>query len=253
MRLLVNKHKKKTLYGLPKTTGLVDWEEGVSESLFMSLTFFFFIGIFLFLSDFVALLLNPTTIFYIILLLFGITMNIPALIDIRKNITTSSVLKGIGLGFICLIVLSMMGLIFNMIPGFTLLETTPVTPAPLTFVQRVSYQVTFVAFAEELVYRNTLPQLISTMILEGIEMAKKTPSKNVEIIILTVSFEISSLLFGFTHYFAYGGNMMQVFIAFIAGTILSMFRIIGNLFSTTFAHLLYNLTSISLFSLSPQL
>lgn len=220
---------------------ILDWKEGASESVILAIVSFFTFGIFVILSDFERLLFNPTTIIYIIILLFGTVSNIDALQDIK--ITKKSFIKGIALGFVCLIILAVVGIIFNLIPGFTLLEVPPLN-VDIKLLEQLSYQLSFVAFSEELVFRNTLPRVFSE-ILKGV-------TKN-KFIILAISFEISALLFGFVHFIAYGFNLLQIFIAFIAGNILGIFRIFGNLFTSTFAHLMYNISSIGIFSLSPQL
>lgn len=224
-------------------TNLVRWEEGAAESIIMALLTFFFFGVFVFLADFNTILASPTTILYIILLLFGLIGNVTALLNIQRNVTLRSFLIGIVGGFLGFLGLMVMGLFFNMIPGYTLLESSP-TGIQLNFIQRLAYQLSFVAFAEELVFRNTLPFLLF--------IPFKAMVKNEEYA-MTIAFMISSALFGMVHFVSYGFNVVQILIAFIAGVILSFVRIFGNLFSSTFAHLLYNVMSLGVFSLSPQL
>jgi membrane protease YdiL (CAAX protease family) len=228
-------------FNLKNNEQVLDWKAGASESVILAILSFFVFGIFILLADFERLLLNPTTILYTIILLLGIVTNLDALMEIE--VTKKGLVTGVGWGFICLLLLSVIGIVFNQIPGFTLLEVPPLG-IDMEILGKIAYQLTFVAFSEELVFRNSLPRLFSGLL--------KDVTKN-NALTLAISFEVSSFLFGIVHFFAYGGNMLQVLIAFIAGNILSLFRIVGNLFSSTFAHLLYNVTSISLFSLSPQL
>jgi hypothetical protein len=246
---------------------LIDWSVGLSESVILASVSFIFFTAYIFLARPEIFRYNSSVSFYTILLLIGIITNVKGLInlDIKKN----TFLYGLGYGVIGFFFLAIFGVILST-TGFQLLSVSFEVPVYLLLLQNwVEYilgqlspleqfaiQVTFVAFGEELVYRNTVPMIID-VILRRTGVGKELS--------LSIGFGVSTVMFGSAHFFAYEGNPIQLMSALIAGGVLATLRFwsgsasqvkegkAGGVWTTVVAHLLYNIVAVlGLFSITQE-
>jgi hypothetical protein len=248
MKIGVKKKKIRTDFKMvrPGQQQILDWSRGASESTLFAVITFFTFGIFIILARPEILTWSAIAILYTILLAFAILSNIDALINFR---TTSTIFtRGILWGLVAWILLQIAGFVIN-ITGLTLLEIPIVFPfivqlfvPPLTTLEFLAFQISFVAFTEELLYRNALPRYFTELFFRYFFKEKH------EEVALGISFAISTFLFGIVHFAAYQMNPIQIGLAFFAGGVFSMFRIWkkdeGGIWTCVFAHLLYNVMNI---------
>jgi len=225
---------------------LIDWNKGASESTLFAVTAFLLFGIFILLGRSEILVWSPTALLYTILMAMAILTNIGSLYNFRTS--KENLTRGILWGLVAWLILQIAGFIINL-AGLTLLEI-PVVFAlpyifqyilpPLTTLEKLAFQLTFVAFSEELLYRNTLPRIFHEIFHKYLKIAENTS--------IGISFVGSAALFGFVHFAAYNWNPIQIALAFLAGGIFSLFRIWkkddGGIWICVFAHVIYNVTNM---------
>jgi hypothetical protein len=223
---------------------ILDWSKGASEStLFAVLTFFTF-GIFVVLARPEILTFSAIAIIYTILLAFAILSNVDALKNFRT--TPHIFTQGLVWGLAAWLILQMAGLVVN-VAGLTLLEIPIIFPLiiqfltpPLTTFEMLAFQLSFVAFTEELLFRNSLPRYFTELFYRYFKVPEN--------VALGVSFAISSTLFGLVHFAAYQLNPVQIGLAFFAGGVFSVFRIWkkddGGVWTCVVGHLIYNVLNM---------
>lgn len=241
----------------PVETGVIDWGVGLSESVMLATIAFGFFSAYIFLGHPQVFANNFTVQFYTILLLIGIVTNIEGFQKIE--ISKKTFVNGTGYGVIGFLFLLIPGFLIS-ITGFKLLTIPLEAPiyllafqrfyeyfsSQLSPIEQFAIQITFVAFGEELFYRNTIPKMMDEL-LRHLHISRQTS--------LIIAFIISMILFGSAHFFAYQGSATQLTTAFIAGGILAAIRYFarneGGIWTTVVAHLLYNvIVSLGLFTIA---
>jgi membrane protease YdiL (CAAX protease family) len=207
----------------------IEWKLGTGEVAIVSVVFAVMFGLPMLLSK-QEILSNPSVVFYIILFMFGFFGHVDDVsAEYFQGIEQKKFVLSIGLGLIGFLIIQVTFFI-----GLTLLATSEGAVA-LNKWELLIYNAVFVVAAEELVFRDTLPFLLSRVFNRAFS------DENLSI---AISFVLSSIAFGTLHIWTYGFDLIGVVKAVVSGIILSVIRIYGGLFSSYLAHLIYNSLNI---------
>lgn len=209
-------------------TGEVDWERGSTEVAIASVALCVFIGLPMLLGT-PEILSMPAVVFYILLFMIGFFGHVDDLTEEQfRKAKWADFLEAIALGLFGFLVIQVLFLV-----GLSLLAT-----GETTFVmnkwQLLAFNLTFVIAGEELVFRDSLPYLLSRAFNYAMP----------EILSVAIAFTVSSIAFGTLHIWTYGFNVVAVVKAILAGVILSVIRIFGGLLASYVAHMFYNSVNI---------
>lgn len=206
---------------------VVPWEDGTTEVALLAVIFGVFIGVPLLLFS-SAVRSSPTLVFYLFLWMLGVFGHID---DVKAErlarIKGASVAKAVLVGIIVFVVLELM---FSL--NLSLLETTP---ASLTTLEALWFNMSFVIVGEELVFRDTCPYYLTVLLKRG------THDEVSATIIATL---ISAVAFGTFHVVAYQFDYISVAKAIVAGVLLGLARDFAGLLSSYIAHFLFNIINL---------
>jgi len=218
------------------------WDFGLSWVMFLAVTFGV-LELFFLLPKFAILFQDVSpeglrtvgfVLIYLFLFILGLIGNLTALTTPKMGL--KALYMGLAGGFIGFFILLIINFFLSGLTLFSLLEA-PVPPEFITTVEKIMYQVSFVAIGEELVFRQSLPFWMFQVL--AIKLKKTTA--------VVIAFLISSILFGVVHFVAYNFNVIPLIFAVIAGIIFSVLKVqFGNL-SNVIAHLAFNIAVISQF------
>ncbi len=206
----------------------INWDEGTPEVSLLSVIIAVVFGLPLMLSN-PQFLTIPSITFYLLLFIIGFFGHID---DITKEgytrINKDSIARAVALGLLGYLVIQLM---FFM--GLTLLATSE-TAIKMDKWQLLIYNLAFVIPAEELVFRDSLPFILS----QGLGRAIN------EKLAVAIAFVISAISFGALHIWTYGFNSIAVLKAIVSGVILGVVRILGGLLASYISHAMYNSLNI---------
>jgi len=208
----------------------IDWNKGATITSILAVIFGIFLGLPMLLSK-PEILLTTSIIFYIILYMFATIGHYDDIINprITKQDVIDTLLGGL-ISFIMIEVLFMMGL--------TMLRTP--TLAVMTRSEAIYFNLGFVVPGEELIFRDTLPYVL-TILLTSINIKGATLGEKNSVIF---AFIISSITFGMLHFAAYNLDPVALLQAVIAGIILSFVRIKFGIGASFTGHALFNVMNL---------
>ena len=212
----------------------IDWDLGTPEVAFLSVIFVVVFGFPLLLSR-PEILLTSSVVFYILLYIIGFFGHVD---DISsegyKRVKKDRVITAIAIGLFGYLAIQLLFFV-----GLTLLATSEES-LTMDKWELLIFNITFVVSAEELVFRDTVPFILTQAFNRFTN----------EYISLAIAFGLSSVLFGSFHIWTYGFDSLAVGKAILSGIFLSIIRIFGGLLSSYIAHMTYNgLNIIGLFML----
>lgn len=222
------------MINISENNWVMDWDKGTPEVALLSVGFAVFLGLPLLLSrpEFLGI---GSVIFYLFLFIIGFFGHVDDVTGEKfQKVEKDDVVLAIGIGLIGFLIIQAMFFI-----GLTLLATAEGT-LTMTKWDLLIFNLTFVIAGEELVFRDTLPFIIS----QGIMAMSKEESENIEKLSIAIGFVVSSVLFGAWHIWTYGFELLAVVKAIVAGIILSVIRVIGGLLASYIAHMAYNSINI---------
>lgn len=180
------------------------------------------------------ILLTSSMMFYVILFIIGAFGHYDDFTSPRlsKDDVIGTV-AGMLIGYLIIQVMFLFGLSMLRTPTATMMTV-------LNRQEAIFFNIAFVVPGEELIYRDTLPWVL-WIILTNITIRGTTMGDQNAVIF---SFLISSVLFGVSHFVAYGLNAIALLQAVLAGVVLSIVRIKLGIGASYGAHALFNVLNL---------
>lgn len=213
---------------------VIDWNQGATLMTVIAIGSGIILGLPMLINK-PEMLFTPSVLFYILLYVFAAAGHYDDVIRprIKGKDVTGTLIGGL-LGYLIIQIMFLFGLTMLRTPNGGL------ALVPLTRFEAIIFNLGFVVAGEELIFRDTLPFLLSigfvSMNIKGYSLEERDA--------VIFAFLISSVLFGLLHWTAYNFDPIALVQAVVAGVVLSIMRIKWGLGASYLAHALFNVLNL---------